>query len=278
MTIKAEIADQKAPPAVTAHQAKVGSVGEEKGVADEQKEIGEESGVASDERKIGREVGVSDVKAKDEKGLDGDSQDKKDQQQLELHQIREGMENLVAEHPRNTDFVNTMAEVHQATGYDDEAMEDYKMILDINPRHDKAKVKYSDAAFAADKLQDFREYIHNQIKADPDYVIPMDLIREMNKKAVFYINDEENQRFEEGVEIYEDLLSWVGDFTEELKEVRGKLWFNLATAYQKAPKPNPEERKKALMSGLKESPEGTDIKSKVKRVIDRDYQTEKIAA
>ena len=188
------------------------------------------------------------------------------------------MENLVAEHPRNTDFVNTMAEVHRATGYDDEAMEDYKMILDINPRHDKAKVKYSDAAFAADKLQDFREYIHNQIKADPDYVIPMDLIREMNKKAVFYINDEENQRFEEGVEIYEDLLSWVGDFTEELKEVRGKLWFNLATAYQKAPKPNPEERKKALMSGLKESPEGTDIKSKVKRVIDRDYQTEKIAA
>ena len=46
MTIKAEIADQKAPPAVTAHQAS-GSVGEEKGVADEQ-EIDEESGVAGE--------------------------------------------------------------------------------------------------------------------------------------------------------------------------------------------------------------------------------------
>ncbi len=100
----------------------------------------------------------------------------------------------------------------------------------------------------------------------------------MNKKAVFYINNTEKQRFKEGVQIYEDLLSWVNKSTEELREIRAKIWFNLATAYQKAPKPNPERRKNALVSGLRESPEGSAIKEKVKNVIDRDYEDKKLVA
>ena len=112
-------------------------------------------------------------------------------------------------------------------------------------------MKYSDVAFEADKLDDFRDYIYEQVK-DPNYGISLDLIREMNKKAVYYINNTEKQRFREGVQIYEDLLSWINKSTEELREIRAKLWFNLATAaYQKAPEPHPEKKEKALLSGLR---------------------------
>ena len=122
------------------------------------------------------------------------------------------------------------------------------MILDINPRHDKAKVN-TDAAFAADKLQDFREYIHNQIKTDPDYVIPMDLIRGNEQKGSYFILTMKKTNALRRALRSTKIFSRVEIPTEELKEVRGKPGSTLATAYQKAPKPNPEERA-VLMSGL----------------------------
>ena len=84
-----------------------------------------------------------------------------------------------------------------------------------------------------------------------------------------YINDKENQRFKEGVQIYEDLLAWVNKSTEELKKSEQK--FGLTALLIKSSRPNPEQRKRALISGYRESPEGSAIQDKVLNVINRDY-------
>ena len=156
------------------------------------------------------------------------------------------MQELVDANPNNAGFAESMAEIDETAGDIEHAMEMYKKALDVNPENEKAKIQYSDVAFKADKMDNFRDYIYEQVDKDPNYEVSLDFIREMNKKAVAYINDKENQRFKEGVQIYEDLLAWINKSTEELREIRAKIWFNLATAYQKAPRPNPEKRKKLL--------------------------------
>ena len=181
------------------------------------------------------------------------------------------MQALVDQHKNNATFAESMAEIDETAGEIEHAMEMYQKVLDVNPENEKAKIQYSDVAFKADKLDNFRDYIYEQVDKDPNYEVSLDFIREMNKKAVAYINDKENQRFKEGVQIYEDLLAWINKSSDELREIRAKIWFNLATAYQKAPKPNPEQRKRALISGYRESPEGSAIQDKVLNVINRDY-------
>ena len=260
----------------TGVKGKEKNIGTETGVAGENKAVGVASGVASETGSIGAETGVANQKQDIgvESGVKGPN--KKSKAELgekieELRKLRENMQALVDQNANNAVFAESMAEIDRTAGDIEHAMEMYQKVLDVNPENEKAKIQYSDVAFEADRMDNFRDYIYEQVDKDPNYEVSLDFIREMNKKAVAYINNKENQRFKEGVQIYEDLLSWINKSSEELREIRAKIWFNLATAYQKAPKPNPEQRKRALISGYRESPEGSAIQDKVLNVINRDY-------
>ncbi len=294
--------EAKAPGVETGVKGEAKEIGTESGVADEKKDIGVESGVKGETKAVGTESGVkgetkavgveSGVKgetkevgaesgiANNAKNIGAESGVKSPNKEIgselgekiaELKKLRENMQALVDQHKNNAGFAESMAEIDETAGEIEHAMEMYQQVLDVNPENEKAKIQYSDVAFKADKLDNFRDYIYEQVDKDPNYEVSLDFIREMNKKAVAYINDKENQRFKEGVQIYEDLLAWINKSSEELREIRAKIWFNLATAYQKAPKPNPERRKRALISGYRESPEGSAIQDKVLNVINRDY-------
>jgi tetratricopeptide (TPR) repeat protein len=202
-------------------------IGQESGVKGEAKDIGQESGVKGEEKEIGQESGVPDnVKdigvasgiANRKKDITAESGVKSPSKEIgselgekiaELKKLRENMQALVDQHKNNATFAESMAEIDETAGEIEHAMEMYQKVLDVNPENEKAKIQYSDVAFKADKLDNFRDYIYEQVEKDPHYEVSLDFIREMNKKAVAYINNKENQRFKEGVQIYEDLLAWI---------------------------------------------------------------------
>ena len=90
-------------------------------------------------------------------------------------------------------------------------------------------------------MKSFRDSIYKQLNSENSIELPLYFIKGMNQKAVGFINAKK-QRFKEGVQVYEDLLAWTNERTDESREIRGKIWFNLATAYQKGPGVNFEKK------------------------------------
>ena len=151
-----------------------------------------------------------------------------------------------------------------------EALDMYMKAMDIGQEKDRYKLQYNNDGVKIHQMKSYRDSIYQQLNSEDNVDLPMYFIKGMNQKAVSFINSKK-QRFKEGVQVYEDLLAWTSENTDEAREVRGKIWFNLATAYQKGPGVNFEKRKAALISGFNESPEGSRIKDRVLSVLNRDY-------
>ena len=126
------------------------------------------------------------------------------------------------------------------------ALDMYAKSLDLGEEKDRYKILYTDNEVKMKKMESFRDSIYRELEKDEELELPIQFIRGMNKKAVAFINCKKNQRFEDGVRVYEDLLAWIKESSEESREMRGKIWFNLATAYQKAPRLDREKKKRSL--------------------------------
>ena len=151
------------------------------------------------------------------------------------------------------------------------ALDMYTKSLDAGHEKDRYKILYNDNEVKMKKMESFRDSIYRELEKHEDLELPIQFIRGMNKKAVGFINCKKQQRFEDGVRVYEDLLAWIKESSEESRVMRGKIWFNLATAYQKGPQLDREKRKEALISGFNESPKGSAIKDRVLSVLNRDF-------
>ncbi len=151
------------------------------------------------------------------------------------------------------------------------ALDMYTKSLDEGREKDRYKLLYTDNEVKMKKMESVRDSIHRELEKHKDLELPIQFIRGMNKKAVSFINCKKQQRFEDGVRVYEDLLAWIKESSEESRVMRGKIWFNLATAYQKGPQLDREKRKEALISGFNESPKGSAIKDRVLSVLNRDF-------
>ena len=176
---------------------------------------------------------------------------------------------------KNDMAVTSEASVTEALGEHardlENALKMYTKALNDGNEKDRYKLQYHDNGVTMKKLESFRKSIYRELRKHEDLELPLRYIKGMNKTAVSFINDKKQQRFKDGIRLYEDLLAWIKKSSESSCEMRAKIWFNLATAYQKGPELNHEKRKKALIEGFNESPEGTAIKDRVLSVINRDY-------
>lgn len=171
----------------------------------------------------------------------------------------------------NTDDTSRMIDKRKIPSDLKKNLELYLQSVNAGEEKTRYKLKYGSNGVKIEEMKTFRRSITEQLEAYSEVDLPLYFIKGVNKTAVDFINAKK-QRFKEGVQLYEDLLNWTKNGSEESREIRAKLWFNLATAYQKGPEIFFEERKNALIAGFNESPEGSSIKDRVLNVINRDYK------
>ena len=98
----------------------------------------------------------------------------------------------------------------------------YMKTMDLGQEKDRYKLQYHNDGVKIHQMKSFRDSIYQQLNSENEIELPLYFIKGMNKKAVSFINAKK-QRFKEGVQVYEDLLAWTHEKTDESREIRGKI-------------------------------------------------------